>query len=102
MVADLGTLFFAVDILLIIASSLGSSPGFALHFYAGAVCRHVLGALAAELFLLDRSGGEHGPASFRDRMALIADSDGESDFHPDHAAALLLLAVSVRGKGRSR
>ena len=45
--------------------------------------------------------GEDGSASFRDRMALVADPDGESDFHFDHAADLFLLALSVRREIRS-
>ena len=32
-------------------------------------------------------------------MVVVANSNGESNFHPDHAAALLLLALSAGGKG---
>ena len=64
---NLGTLFFGADILLAIAVVLwGVRPVLRYHFYARAVRRGFLGALAAEFFFLDRSGGEHGPPPFRD------------------------------------
>ena len=43
----------------------GNRQDFAEHSDSSSVCGHLLGAVAAKLFLLDRSGGSDGPASLR-------------------------------------
>src|SRR3954471_12782426 len=80
---------------------MGDSPGLAKCPDAGALRSDVLGAVAAEFFLLGPSGRVDGPSSFRHRLALLTDPDRESSFHPHHAARLFLLGLPVRGKVRN-
>src|SRR5213078_423316 len=60
----------------------------------GAVCGHVLGALAAKLLLLGLAGGQNGPLSFRAGMASGPDSDGQPAFRSRDAAAFFLCPLS--------
>src|SRR2546430_16105934 len=58
------------------------------------VRRHVLGAVAAEFFVVGCAGGQNGPAHLRQRMATGANPDRQSHFHPRDAAALCLRYLS--------